>query len=356
MKNKLFILFFTVCASITQAQQYKELPAYLWLSMGEQLPILVFVENKNNKERVQLEPGCYVQTSKSLDNATSTFRFCISKEQIINGTYSIADKNKKFETKIYFENSLANKSEFYLNGHLTETMISSYKDSIMTVKNYTETMQLLAERYTYFTKQDSGKSITKKYAYNGALHYIDNEVTGRLEEFDTDGNLGKLTETNPIDSNDITITHYYNGKKKSVVKGASNWLPYYEEQYDEEGKLLQRKIRDNKIETTEHFNNGQLTEKEQWFLNESKSIVEHYKDGVLLSKEIIHNRYSLDGEITEYYNAKNMLLKTVKLREKDGIVHQDTYNARGKFLKTEKLSAITGKGEAEGSKAPPPLK
>jgi len=353
MKNKLFILFFTVCASTTQAQQYKELPAYLWLSMQEQKPIKVFVENKNNNEQVVLEPGCYVQSSKSIDSTIATFRFCISKEQIINGTYSLSDKDKKFETIIYFENSLANKSELYLNGHLAETMISTYKDSIMTVKNYTDKMQLVAEQNTYFTTQDSGKSITKKYEYDGALHYIDNEITGRLEEFDTDGKLIKLTETNPVDSNDITTTHYYNGKKKSVIKGASNWLPEYEEQYDKEEKLVLRKRRDIEKETTERFDNGQLIEQEQWFLNESKSIVEHYKNGVLLSKEIIRNRYSLDGEITEYYNAKNMLLKTVKLREKDGIVYQDSYDAKGKLLKTEKLSAGTGNGEAEGSKAPP---
>lgn len=95
-------------------------------------------------------------------------------------------------------------------------------------------------------------------------------------------------------------------------------------------------------------------EREQWFLDESKSIVEFYKNGELESKQIIQNRYSLASEITAHYNASGILTKTEKLREKDGILYKDIYNSKGKLIKTEKLSAKTGIGENEGSKRPSP--
>lgn len=209
--------------------------------------------------------------SYQIENSTQKATIVLN-NKLINGTASETDGSAKTEYVIV--NSYVTGLKSYTGDVLN--MDAHKEKEQMYFKMYNINKTLIAEGTISLNKQKHyGRGITKSYFEDGTLQKISNYITETHTSF------------------------YPNGKKKAVM------ALDLQENYDEEGRLLDKQYWKNKVRYVEDYYEGKLRTR-SYENNDKSEVKEYYQNGVLEKKEVLK---PVDGEMRLFiYNRAGKLI------------------------------------------------
>lgn len=281
------------------AQQYKELPDNLNISVSRFPVDRVFLRDGESDKKTILPKGDY-QINRVIGQSRQSDYFSVRDNGLLNGTLSLVNENEK--RIIHIEDSAISSIEVYKDGDLrSKQVFEKYKDSILRSEILDGDGRVLSKIQRFFTRRDSLKTIETSYNKKGIKVKFSDEVKG-IKEFYND--QGEITKSEEKRNKELIQKTYENGKLKLLTIGS---FPYsYFEQYDELGKIELKQYVENGITKTASYEAGKLIGKE--YSIGDKTIAEYYKNEKLDKKDVSFIKNS--KYYTQRYDAKGKLLKT----------------------------------------------